>query len=501
MSDLLRCLLLTRPLCALVVVALPLGLPAARAEVRGNCLGTYAEDLSAMSRHARDLDTTAASYAFAVRTTAVYECVSYGGDGRIKRVTSTMRAHGTGFGYRYDGGDTLLITNEHVADWPDVTDEDHPVEGVNAGCKRLSDSLAIVDDDRDDYAADDIPLTRVVVDPALDVAILRAHAKLAILPWRLGKSASLVSRDAVEVKGFPLGKFRATNTGKVVSPYHHDDQDARNHDDFIIDALLASGGSGSPVLAVSCATGELELVGIFHSRYASASALNVVIAIDQVRELMATLRRSPAPREPVAEIDQVARAQLTEAIVHDPNPWFFSLAHLTAKVHARADGSLVFAVFPAEFPRQTRPLLVLEDLKDDDPTHFGVLGNVYLAAPTGLVLYSPADADADVHAQLARTLELFRRDALAALDHRAAVQTTAKSREAFERATKKRLAFTHMLESQRRAMQVIIDLVARVALAMPASAGHELGLIEIEALVPPVPPVPPPPAPPPLPPP
>jgi len=483
MPDLLRCPLPVRKLRALIVVTLALGAPGARAEVRGNCLGVYAEDLSAMSRHARDVEATAVSYSFAIRTTAVYECVSYGGDGRIKRVTSPTRAHGTGFGYRYDGGDTLLLTNEHVADWPDVTDEEHPVEGVSSGCKRLSDSLAIVDDDRDDYAADDIPLTRVVVDPALDIAILRAHAKLAILPWRVGKSASLVSRDAVEVKGFPLGKFRATNTGKVVSPYHHDDQDVRNHDDFIIDALLAAGGSGSPVLAVSCATGELELVGIFHSRYTGASALNVVIAIDQVRELMATLRRSPTPREPVAEIDQAARIRLTEAIVHDPNPWFFSLAHLTAKAYARADGSLVFAVFPGDFPRQNRPLLVLEDLKADDPTHFGALGNVYLAAPTGLLLYSPADADADLHAQLARTLELFRRDALAALDNRAAVQTTAKSREAFERATKKRLAFVRMLESQRRAIQVMIDLAARVALALPASAGHELGLLEIEALV------------------
>ena len=47
------------------------------------------------------------------------------------------------------------------------------------------------------------------------------------------------------------------------------------------------------MFAVSCKTGEFELVGIFHARYAGASALNVVVAIDQVRELMTTLKRSP----------------------------------------------------------------------------------------------------------------------------------------------------------------------------------------------------------------
>ena len=67
--------------------------------------------------------------------------------------------------------------------------------------------------------------------------------------------------------GFPLGEFQATNVGKVISAYDHDEQGEWDHDDFVIDALLTSGGSGSPVLAVSCKTGEFELVGIFHARY------------------------------------------------------------------------------------------------------------------------------------------------------------------------------------------------------------------------------------------
>ena len=316
------------------------------------CNGAYAEDLSALSADARATETRVSPYSYAVRTGATYECVSYGSDGNLKTTRASVQAYGTAFGYRHDGADTLLLTNEHVAEWPAVTDDEHPVDGVAAGCKRVSDTLKIVDDDHDDYAADDIALTRVVVDPALDVAILRARQKLEILPWRIGKSAALVARDVVEVRGFPLGEFRATNVGKVVSAYAHDEQGDWNHDDFVVDALLSPGGSGSPVLAVSCKTGELELVGIFHAHYSAGSALNVVIAIDQVRDLMTTLKRTPPVTAPEIELDAAARTRLAALVAHDPDPPFFTVgasAGVGRRPRRRRDG--VFALccrFPAD---------------------------------------------------------------------------------------------------------------------------------------------------------
>src|SRR5690348_10352611 len=105
------------------------------------CLKDYAEDLSALSPKARDAEARSASYSFAVRTTATYECVSYGPDGNLKKIRETATAHGTAFGYRRDGDDTLLLTNDHVAEWPAVTDAEHVVDGVAAGCKRVADSL------------------------------------------------------------------------------------------------------------------------------------------------------------------------------------------------------------------------------------------------------------------------------------------------------------------------------------------------------------------------
>src|SRR6266853_1186690 len=109
------------------------------------------------------------------------------------------------------------------------------------------DALRIVDNESDAYERDDIPLSRVVTDPQLDVAVLKARVPLTTLPWQVGRSAALRERNVVDVRGFPLGAFRATNVGKVVSAYDHDDEKDWDHDDFVIDALLSPGNSGSPV--------------------------------------------------------------------------------------------------------------------------------------------------------------------------------------------------------------------------------------------------------------
>jgi len=456
------------------------GLPlrTAAADAPPYCAGEYAEDLSALSAPARSLETSSASSSYAVRTIATYECVSYGSDGSLKKTRSTAQAYGTAFGYRRDGSDTLLLTNQHVAEWPAVTDDNHAVDGVPAGCKRVADSLKIVDDDHDDYAADDIPLVRVVADPGLDVAVLRAHAKLEIIPWRIGKSAALVTRNVVQVKGFPLGEFQATNVGKVVTAYDHDVQGERNHDDFVIDALLTSGGSGSPVFAVSCKTGEFELVGIFHARYTGASALNVVVAIDQVRELMTTLKRSPRPADRSLDLDAAARARLADAVRRDPDPPVFSAGSLVASLRVRADGTLVFAVFAADFPRTNKPLLAIEDVASGDAKAFGKLGAVYVSGALGLQRFEAADADAELQALLAHTLDLIRGDALAMFDYRDSARTAAGSRTAFDRTAGKKRALDRMLNAQRDIAQSIGELVGR---ASSKASGPALGLGVIEA--------------------
>src|SRR5262249_11499629 len=146
----------------------------------------------------------------------------------------------------------------------------------------------------DDFEPGQIVLARVAVDPLLDAAILKAPGqKLTVIPFRVGKSAGLRQGNVVEVRGFPLGVMQAVSSGKVVNPYDRDQEQGWDHVDFVIDALRAEGNSGSPVVAVSCRSRTMELVGIYHAGYKGHGALNVVVGIDQLTESMRKKRRVP----------------------------------------------------------------------------------------------------------------------------------------------------------------------------------------------------------------
>jgi serine protease Do len=401
------------------------------------CSGDYADDLSVLSARARDYELQQQPYTYCIRTTAVYECPSYGPDGALRKARRKVVAHGTGFAYRQQGNETLLVTNEHVAEWPIVTDDEHNVQDVPAGCKRVSDTLKIVDNESDSYERDDISLARVVVDPQLDVAVLRARAPLAIMPWKVGKSALLRERNVVDVRGFPLGVLRANNVGKVISAYDHDDAFDWDHDDFVVDALLSPGNSGSPVFAVSCRTGEFELVGIYHAGYTHGSALNEVIAIDQVRDLMTTLKRPARARrgDVPTTLDGEARARLVAHVRASADP-YFAFGNATASVRLREDGALLFEVMSPEFPLRTVPALAVEDLPTPERTSFGTLGRVWAGNRQGLRQVSRSSLDAEVQSQLGKALDGLRHDALLAFSYREAARAGIGSRERFDHVSK-----------------------------------------------------------------
>src|SRR5206468_4264907 len=92
------------------------------------------------------------------------------------------KEHGTAFAYEVIAGETYLLTNEHVAVWPEVTDSRNHVEGVGDGCKRVDEKLRIVHDERDEYEPGHIVLSRVAFDPRLDAAVLKTSTVLPVLP-------------------------------------------------------------------------------------------------------------------------------------------------------------------------------------------------------------------------------------------------------------------------------------------------------------------------------
>jgi serine protease Do len=423
----------------------------------------YVDDFQQLSPEAREYEQRQDAYTYCVRTTAAYECPVYRGDGVLRHLHKTATAHGTAFAYRRDGADTLLLTNDHVAEWPAATDDAHTVDGVPVGCRLVSNRIRIVDNDADDYERDDTPLSMVVADPALDMAVLRAHKVLPLMPWKIGKSALLRERNAVDVRGFPLGAFKANNVGKVISAYDRDDYKSWEHDDFVIDALLSPGNSGSPVFAISRKTGQFELVGVYHAGYTGGSALNLVVGIDQIRDLMTDLKRQSHPHsEDAVALDAQARAAFAERLRAQEQA-FFPFGPLTASVRVGPSGALLYEIQGSSFPLQPSPIAVLEDLPPEAPDAFGAPGRSWFGSGAGLKGVSRSQLDADGQGQLAKVLEALRHDAVWALTGQVLDLDADTSRDHFEKKARFVRAFKRGMAARQELTQGLEELAAKWA--------------------------------------
>ena len=385
------------------------------------CEGEYSDTLQVQSVRTRDLEQGPRSqYSYLIRSTAKYECPFFGPDGKLRRRRVQASELGTAFAYEVSGSETYLMTNEHVAVWPEVTDALHRIEGVADGCKRVEEKLRIVRDERDDFEPGQIALTRVAVDPLLDAAILKASQRLTTLPYKIGKSAGLRQGNAVAVRGFPLGVMQAVSSGKVVNPYDRDQEQGWDHVDFVVDALLSEGNSGSPVLAASCKSRELELVGVYHAGYKGHGALNVVVGIDQLADFMRKKRR--IPRAISAEgspgvLGLVERGRIKDALAAGTLP-LFDLGGLVVRVEI-TDGVLLYHVYGRQFPLDDRRVVVIEDLPKT--AAFGELGRMWVLGPTGWREWPPTALGADERDLLVRVADTIRLQVLHTLDYRHAL--------------------------------------------------------------------------------
>src|SRR5437763_4379585 len=325
------------------------------------CSGDYADALPP-EKASGILDAVKQPFVFAIRNTATYEHVYYGHDGKLRRAYLRSLVHGTGFAYRIVNGETQLVTNEHVASQPDVTDDEHPVEGVPTGSKKVREQLKIVRDETDDYGPGPIALTKLLSDPQADIAVLKARKQLGVMPYRIGRSSALRPGNLVQVRGFPLGAFQALNTGKVVNPMTVDTERGWNHADFMVDALLATGNSGSPVFAVPCCSAEPALVGVYHAGYTGAAALNAAVAIDQLREALDTLKlpnRDPGLHNDLAA---PARDRLVKQLSVEPTRSLTFPFGGRFVVVALADPQAIrFSLLDDDYPLSTRESLARID--------------------------------------------------------------------------------------------------------------------------------------------
>lgn len=336
----------------LAAVLVPAGHPAAaeRVAARALCAGRYADDLAAMAAAARAREARpAADYVHCLRATAVYEHVSYERGGKLRRQYHTKVRHGTGFAYRQKGGEWLVATNHHVVAFPEVTGDGADLDGVPSGSRRVREEVRIVANEAEPDSAEQIRLAGVVNDEPLDLSVLASRRPLKVMPYRLGRSAELRVGNSVLVRGFPLGAFPAANGGRVIAVGQRDLERGWDHEDFAVDALLNLGSSGSPVLAVSCETGEPEVVGIYHAGYRGAQGLNVVVAIDGLRsvleDLVAPVRAAPAKVSGAAPAE--ARAALAKG------PLVMPFGGRTVRVEREGE-AVRFAVLDPTFPLSGR---------------------------------------------------------------------------------------------------------------------------------------------------
>jgi len=448
----------------------PVAPPAAAApQKQPLCEGDYADAVPAAVA-SQVLDGVREQFVFSVRNTATYEHVYYGRDGKLRRGYVRSVVHGTGFAYRVRDGETLIITNQHVAERPDVTDEEHAVDGVPAGSKKVREQLKIVRGEDDDYEPGHVALAKVLADPAADIAIVKAHKLLPLMPFRFGRSSALRPGNLVQVRGFPLGAFSAVSVGKVVNPYTEDTEKGWSHSDFVVDALLSAGNSGSPVFAVSCRRSEPELVGVFHAGYADAAALNVVVGIDQLREELDTLkvpRRDGALRSEITAQDRDRLVK--ELFAEQSHSLTFPFAGRAVLARLADPGTLRFAVLDEDYPMVTRESLALVDRSQSG---FGTLDTVVVQVD-GAPAEVPASAlEPEMRDHFEKLYDALWHQLLGAVDYRARLSRGQNSADAFAQAQQARARLRRKVPEQKEQLGLAMfeaDRVGTVAKAVAAS--------------------------------
>jgi serine protease Do len=428
-----------------------------------SCRTPYARDLALAAPTARRAEATT-RYTFCVRSVAVYDCLYYGPTGKVRHRRETVTAHGTAFAFRRVGKQTYLMTNEHITEWPFVTTGEQTVDGVPTGCRRVSQTVTIVDREDDAYGKDDLALQKVVSDAELDVSIFKAPIRVLLIPFTLGQSSALEAGTAVQVRGYPLGAFQALSVGKVINPRERDTEGRWNHLDFVIDAQLSSGNSGSPVLAVSCKTGRYELMGIYHAGYREGQSLNVVVGIDDLRELMTTLKPRRRTRGRQRELTAADRRRL---LIRLRDPSMTPLVPLGGRVlWVRTVGDrLLYDIFSKAFPLADRREAVLEDLPS---TGFGRLGRIWFGGETGLAEQTFSALKPDEQRRLAQLVRSIRQHLFLVLELRRKEAEGRRSRAAYDRLQQLR----RRMGLERPALKLQVRWLADIA-ARYAPAGKE----------------------------
>jgi hypothetical protein len=233
---------------------------------------------------------------------------------------------------------------------------------------------------------------------------------------------------------------------------------------------------------VSRATGEYELVGVFHAGYSQGSALNVVVGIDQVRDLMTTLKRSPHGHQDDPLVLDGAGAKLQSAL-GPLKEMFFPFGGQVASIRARPDGTLLFVLFGKDFPLASDPLLVIEHAGATGASQLGVPVKIWVGSPHGLKDYAWSALATEIQSQVMRILDAMATDGIAYASLREAREGDSQSRQSSDRLVRLGKAFARTTASRADLVQSIGELDEKLA---PPAGSDGVHFAQLLVLPPPL---------------
>ena len=358
---------------------------------------------------ARDMEQGPRSqYSYLVRSSAKYECPFFGPDGKLRRRRVQASELGTAFAYEAVGNDTYLLTNEHVAVWPEVTDGLHRIEGVPEGCKRVEDKLRIVRDERDDFEPGQIALParggRPAAgrgdpegEPEADRVALQDRQERRAAPGERGRRARLpAGRDAGGVQrqgrqplrsrsGTGLGprrlrRRRAAVRGKLRQP----------GDGRVVPLARAGAGRRLPRRLQGPQRAERR------RRHRSAHRVHAQEAARPARAGVGGIAGRAGSRRARRASRRRCRAGTLP---------LFDFGGIVVRAEP-IDSALLYHLYGRQFPLDDRRIVVIEDLAKSGA--FGEMGRLWVLGPTGWREWPPGALGTDERELLGRVVDSIR---------------------------------------------------------------------------------------------
>lgn len=181
---------------------------------------------------------------------------------------------GTASGFIIEDG-TTLVTNYHVIDGAHHITAYTP-DGAN--------SVKIH--------------TILAYDEEADLAVLKCEDNIGVPPLLLGDSDAVEQGDEVFAVGYPLGVANTLSDGVVSSRY----LDEANVDVLQVTAAISSGSSGGALF-----NNAGQVIGVIRASYIDGQNLNIAIAVNELKQLMATKREPVLMEEYYAAQSQIGK--------------------------------------------------------------------------------------------------------------------------------------------------------------------------------------------------